>query len=220
MQDDCAIMLEKSVMKEITDSLFHNEKRPNSSGDEEQARKKQRRGHQAVHTEKGANGITALHQTEKRDERQNQAMMKKQIDGLKCELKQLETILAALTIRKNKKPNSYWTADVSTSQADLILLLRIFAPDCGLFTRHKNEQWKYVEEQLLNILSKAAVDAKEEQFVRRRVVLQEQLEEAQRAQLPYEDEGEGQDLASGGVDNEEEGQDPELAGASMAENAG
>jgi len=109
---------------------------------------------------------------------------------------------------------------VSTSQADLLLLLRIFAPDCGLFTKRKNEQWKYVEEQLLNILSKAAVDAKEEQFTRRRVVLQEQLEEAQRAQLPYEDEGEGQDLASGGVDNEEEGQDPELAGASMAENAG
>ncbi len=153
---------------------------------------------------------------EKRDEHQNQAKMKKQIDGLKHELKQLETILAALTICKNKKPNSYWTADELTSQADLILLLHIFTPDCGLFTKCKNEQWKYVEEQLLNILSKAAVDAKEEQFVRRRVVLQEQLEEAQQAQLPDEDE----DLASGGVDNEEEGQDPELAGASMAENAG
>jgi len=146
--------------------------------------------------------------------------MKKQIDGLKCELKTIETILSALTICKNRNPQSYWTADQSTLQADLILLLHIFAPDCGLFTKHKNEQWKYVEEQLLNILSKAAVDAKEEQFTRRRVVLQEQLEEAQRAQLPYEDEGEGQDLASGGVDNEEEGQDPELAGASMAENAG
>ena len=106
-QDNCATMLENSVIKEITESLFHGQKRLNSSGNEEQqAKKKQWHRTQAVHTEKGATGITALHQTEKRDECQNQAMMKKQIDGLKRELKQLETILAALTVCKNKKPNS------------------------------------------------------------------------------------------------------------------
>jgi len=201
-QDDSAIMMEKSVMKEIGEALFHGQKRHNTPADEEQARRKrQRQGNQAVHTEKGATGITALHQTTKRDERQNQIAMKKQVDGLKRELKTIETILSALTIRKNRNPQSYWTADQSTSQADLILLLRIFAPDCGLFTKRKNEQWKYVEEQLLQILSKAAVDAKEEQFMRRHAVLQEQLqEEAEREPLPAEED-------EGLV-----GQDPEFAG--------
>ena len=160
-----------------------------------------------------------MHQTEKRDKRQNEATLKKQIDGLKRELKQLETILTALTVRKNKKPQSYWTADQTTSQADLCLFLRMFSPDCGLFTKRKNEQWKFVEEQLLNVISKAAVDAKEEQFTRRRAALQEQLEEAQRAVPPDEDEDQGQDPEpASGVD--EEGQDPELAGASMDDLAG
>jgi len=95
----------------------------------------------------------------------------------------------------------------------------MFSPDCGLFTKRKNEQWKFVEEQLLNVISKAAVDAKEEQFTRRRAALQEQLEEAQRAALPDEDEDQGQDPEpASGVD--EEGQDPELAGASMDNLAG
>ncbi len=94
----------------------------------------------------------------------------------------------------------------------------MFSPDCGLFTKHKNEQWKFVEEQLLNVISKAAVDAKEEQFTRHHAALQEQLEEAQRAALPDEDEGQDPEPASG-VD-EEEGQDPELAGASMDNLAG
>jgi len=157
---------------------------------------------------------------EKRDEHQNQAKMKKQIDGLKHELKQLETILAALTICKNKRPNLYWTTDQSTSQADLCLSLRMFSPDSGLFTRHKNEQGKIVEEQLLNILSKAAVDAKEEQFMWCHAALQEQLEEAQRAALPDEDEDQGQDPEPASRVDEEEGQDPELAGASMNDLAG
>jgi len=78
-QDDAAIMMEKSVMKEITDSLFHaSEKQPNSSV-EEQAKKKQRQGTQAIHTENGANGITVLHQTIKRDEHQNQVTTKKRL---------------------------------------------------------------------------------------------------------------------------------------------
>jgi len=106
--------------------------------------------------------------------------MKKQVDGLKHELKTIKTILSALTICKNRNPQSYWTVDQSTSQVDLILLLHIFAPDCGLFTKCKNKQWKYVEEHLLQMLSKAAVDAKEEQFTWWHAVLQEQLQEAER----------------------------------------
>ncbi len=65
------------------------------------------------------------------------------------------------------------------------------------------------------------VDAKEEQFTQHHAALQEQLEEAQRAALPDEDEDQGQDPEpASGVDDEEEGQDPELAGTSMEDLAG
>jgi len=122
---------------------------------------------------------------------------------------------------QEQQPQLYWTADQSTSQADLCLFLCMFSPDCDLFTKHKNDQWKFVGEQLLNILSKAAVDTKEEQFTWHHAVLQEQLEEAQRALLPDKDKGqEGQDFAPPSRVDDEEGQDPELAGASLAENDG
>jgi len=123
MQDDSAIMMERCIMKEITDLLFHGQKCCNSGAENEQARKKQRQGNQAVHTEKGATAITALHQTAKRDERQNQIVLKKTIDSHKRELKQVETVLTGLTARKNKNPQSYWTADELTSQADICLFL-------------------------------------------------------------------------------------------------
>jgi len=209
-QDDSAIMMEQSVLKEITKNLFQGQKRVNSAGHEEQARKKQRQGNQTVHTEKGATGITALHQTERRDERQNQIALKKQVDGIKRELKQIETILTSLTVRKTRKPQSYWNADQSTSQADLCLFLRMFAPDCGLFTKRKNEQWKFVEENLLQVLSKASIDAKEEQFTRRCADLQGRLEQAEREDLQQEDNDDGQeDLElAGGVDGDQEEQDP------------
>jgi len=95
MQDDSAMMMEQSVMKEITDSLFHGEKRARSDDKNEQIRKKQRRGYQAVNTEKGATAITALHQTTKRDDCQNQLALKK-INGLNHEIKQVETVLTGL----------------------------------------------------------------------------------------------------------------------------
>jgi len=77
----------------------------------------------------------------------------------------------------------------------------MFCPDCGLFTKRKNDQWKFVQEQLLQILSKAAVDAKEEEFLRRRAVLQKELDEVQSLQVEEDNEEQGQ-----------EPQDPEPAG--------
>jgi len=146
-----------------------------------------------VHMEKGATAITALHQTTKRDDRQNQLALKKTIDGLNCEIKQVETVLTGLAARKTKNPQSYWTADESCSQADLCLFLRMFSPDCGLFTKRKNDQWRFIQEQLLQVLSKAAVDAKEEEFSWRRAALQEQMNEAQRLQAEDDDGEQGQE---------------------------
>ena len=207
MQDDSAIMMERSVMKEITDLLFHGQKRCNSGAENEQARKKQQQGNKAVHTEKGATAITALHQTAKRDERQNQIVLKKTIDSLKHKLKQVETVLTGLTTHKNKNPQLYWTADELMLQADICLFLQMFSPDCGLFTKHKNDQWRFVQEQILPVLSKSAVDAKEEEFLRRRTMLQEQQDKLERGPEAEDD------------DNQDE-EEPEPAGRVIPDNAG
>ncbi len=47
-----------------------------------------------MHTEKGATAITALHQTAKRDEHQNEIALKKTIDSLNHELKQIDMVLS------------------------------------------------------------------------------------------------------------------------------
>jgi len=176
--------------------------------------------------EKGATSITALHQTTRRDERQNQDTIKRMIDTLKRELKQVETVLAALTTRKNKFPQSYWTVDQSTSQTDLCLFLRMFSPECGLFTKRKNEQWKFVEDNILQVLSKAAVDAMDEKFTQCRAALQEQLEEAQEPLAAEDDNDENDEddpelgLALPLPHGVEQEQDPDLAGRVITEDAG
>ena len=83
----------------------------------------------------------------------------------------------------------------------------MFSPDCGLFTKWKSDQWKFIQEELLPVLSQAAVDAKQEEFSWHHVVLQAQLDEAQRA--PQQEN-----------DDEEQGQDPEPAGGVIPDSAG
>jgi len=98
--------------------------------------------------------------------------------------------------------------------------LHMFSPDCGLFTKHKNEHWKFVEENVLQVLSKAAVDAMDEQFTWPRATLQEQLDEAQRDPLAEDVDDEDED------ENDEDPraslheQDPDLAGMVITEDAG
>jgi len=52
--------------------------------------------------------------------------LQKMIDTLKCEVKQIETVLAALTTHKNKFLQSYWTINQSTSWTDLYLFCTCF----------------------------------------------------------------------------------------------
>jgi len=40
----------------------------------------------------------------------------------------------------------------------------MFSPEYGLFTKCKNEQWKFVEDNILQVLLKAALDAMDEKF--------------------------------------------------------
>jgi len=74
----------------------------------------------------------------------------------------------------------------------------MFSPECGLFTKCKNEQWKFVKDNILQVLSKAAVDAMDEKFTWHCAALQEQLEEAQES------------LAAEDDNNENDEDDPEL----------
>ena len=96
--------------------------------------------------------------------------------------------------------------------------LCMFSPDCGLFTKRKNEQWKFVEENVLQVLSKAAVDAMDEQFTRRRATLQEQLDEAQRDPLAEDEDDEDENDEDPRASLHE--QDPDLAGMVITEDAG
>ena len=59
-QDDCAIMMETSALRAITESLFSGKEKEN----EQQQNKRQRVNNATVRTECGATGIVALHQTE------------------------------------------------------------------------------------------------------------------------------------------------------------
>jgi len=137
--------------KGITESLLHSQKLLILSSDEEQAQKKQ-------------NQETRL-----------STLKKKSLAWLHC-IKQKKGwttepspsgkgnwwFLLHFTIYK-KKLQSYWIDDQLTSVVVLILFLHILAPDCGLFfiSKHKNKPWKFAE-KLLNILSMAAIDMKEE----------------------------------------------------------
>ena len=44
------------------------------------------------------------------------------------------------------------------------MILRLLAPDSGVISKSKQEQWRYIEDKLSPIISQAAVDAKAEEY--------------------------------------------------------
>jgi len=63
-QDDCAIMMEASTVRAITDSLFIDREKQNV---QQQQHKQQQNGNQTVRTECGATDTVALYQTAQRN---------------------------------------------------------------------------------------------------------------------------------------------------------
>ena len=47
------------------------------------------------------------------------------------------------------------------------MILRLLAPESGVLSKGKQEQWRFIEENLAPMLSQAAVDAKGEEYTRR-----------------------------------------------------
>jgi len=79
VQDNCAIMMERSTVHAITESLFSGKEKES----EQQQNKQQRVNNATVRTECRATGIVALHQTEQHNDRMNRQAIKKAKDKLK-----------------------------------------------------------------------------------------------------------------------------------------
>jgi len=186
-QNGCTIMMENSVMKAITESLFAGkEKRKGPSQDVNQQNKRQNCGNPTVRTECGATAIIALQQTTLRNNRLNQQALKQAKSRLDRESKNISTTLTLLAALKRKKPDAYWIFNLSSSQQELTMILRLLSPDCGVISKGKQEQWRYIEDHLAGMLSQAAVDARAEEYMRRLAAIAAELAALDEQELTLE----------------------------------
>ena len=102
----------------------------------------------------------ALHQTEQHNDHINRQAIKKAKDKLEQESKNISTTLTVLATLKQKRPNAYWMFSLQSSQLELSMVLHLLAPQSGMISKGKQVMWHYIEENLLPVLSQAAVDAK------------------------------------------------------------
>jgi len=172
-QDDCAIMMEASTVRAITDSLFIDREKQNVQ--QEQQNKRQRNGNQTVRTECGATGTVALYQTAQCNSREKKQAIKKAKDKLDRESKNISTTLTSLSALKRKKPDGYWLFSPQSSQQELSMLLRLLAPESGMISKGKQLMWGYIEAKNVPMLFQAAVDAKAEEYSHCLAVLAEDL---------------------------------------------
>jgi len=57
----------------------------------------------------------------------------------------------------------------------MTMILRLLAPDCGMISKGKQEQWQHIQEKLVPMLSQAVVDAKGEDYSRRLAAITAEL---------------------------------------------
>jgi len=144
-QDDCAIMMESSALRAITETLFVGKekrcKNSNCNSQEQNKRQRTNSGNQTVRTERGANGLVALYQTEQRNNRLSKQAQQQARTRLNRESKNIATTLTLLALLKQKKPENYWVFSLSSSQQEMTMILCLLAPDCGMISKGKQEQW-------------------------------------------------------------------------------
>jgi len=162
-QDDSTIMMEKSTIRAITESLFDGKEKRKCQNQDGNQNKRQNSGNPTVRTECGATGIVALYQTSLRNSRINQQALKQSKSKLDRESKNISTTLTSLAALKRKKPDNYWVFSLGSSQQELTMILCLSAPESGVLSKGKQEQWQFIEENLAPMLSQAAVDAKGEE---------------------------------------------------------
>jgi len=142
-QDDCNIMMETSAVKAITESLFSGKEKckSQSQGMAQSQNKQQNCGNPTVQMECGATGIVALHQTTQQNNHLNKESMKKAKDKLERESKHISMTLNTFAALKEKKPTAYCIFSLSSSQQDLSMVLHSLAPDSGMISKGKQQQW-------------------------------------------------------------------------------
>jgi hypothetical protein len=92
----------------------------------------------------------------------------------------------------------YWDVRANSAQDILVLMLRMFLPACGVLSKSRAIQWSVVEKEVLPRLSKAAVDAKEQEYHRRLDTIEGELAElaqisSKEDDIPGNDVGETRD---------------------------
>jgi len=92
-------------------------------------------------------------------------------------------------------------------------ILHLLAPDCGVISKGKQEQWRYIEDKLVPLLSQAVIDAKGEDYSRRLAAITAELavldeEENLDNDDPIIDQNTSQDLPLG-LEQEASGDDDE-----------
>jgi len=116
-----------------------------------------------------------LHQTAQRNNHLKQQELKTARGKLDRESKAISTTLTLLAALKQKKPDAYWVFSFASSQQEMTMILRLLAPDSGVISKGKQQQWQFIKENLAPMLSQAAVDAKGEEYARRLAAIATQL---------------------------------------------
>jgi len=88
------------------------------------------------------------------------------------------------------------------------MILCLLAPDCGMISKGKQDQWRYIEEFLSPILSQAAVNAKAEEDLQRLATIAGELATL----VQQEQEQDPEDAIENTADDRPEQNDEEPAG--------
>ena len=128
-----------------------------------------------------------MYQTAQRNDRLKKQEIKKAKDKLECESKTISTTLTSLSALKQKKPNGYWLFSLQSSQQELSMLLWLLDPESGMISKGKQDQWRYIEDKIIPMLSQAAVDAKAEEYSHRLAAIAEELAALQAQDQQLED---------------------------------
>jgi hypothetical protein len=80
-------------------------------------------------------------------------------------------VLTSSDAHKVANPDSYWIVNEASPQALFVTLLRLFAPACGILSKSKEQQWPVMQKKIMPLVSRTAIDAKEEEYRRRLTVI-------------------------------------------------
>lgn len=136
------------------------EKKRKSDGISNEQNKRRRTGNAAVNTVCGANGVTAIAQSQRRDKAASEAETKKRKSRLEREQANISNIRTYFAILKTKEPDTYFTITNSSKRERLQMFLRILAPDCGLVSKPADLQRDYLYEKCGESFNRLSIESR------------------------------------------------------------